>query len=58
MGNKGILSKSLLRYGTVIKRNDFNTVRGYYTIRIIKWEGALYFHKMKEGVVVEIKKLT
>lgn len=58
MGNKGMLSELLLRNGEVIKRNVFETERGEYTIRIIKLDdGKLYFHKMKDGETVEIKRL-
>lgn len=44
----------LLKSGEIIKKNDFETNRGFYTIRIIKHEGKLYFHKMKNGETVEI----
>ena len=49
---------TLLRYGTVLKSNNFTTSRGFYTIRIISYEGQLYFHKMKDGNLVELINLT
>ena len=57
--NKGLPKNAdLLRYGTMLKVNNFETRRGYYTIRIIQYNGAIYYHKMKSGKVVEIKKFT
>ncbi len=56
MENK-VRSKELLRYGKIYKQNSFETNRGIYTIRLIKYEGYFYFHKMKNGETVEIKKL-
>lgn len=53
---KHFLSYDLLRYGKILKANSFSTDRGYYTIRIIEYKMAIYFHKMKDGKVVEIKK--
>lgn len=51
-------ASDLLNYGRVLKSNDFSTSRGYYTIRIISHEEQLYFHKMKNGVLVECINLT
>lgn len=48
----------LLHYGEILKKNNFQTERGYYTIRLIRYEGAIYFHKMKDGKIVELKKYT
>lgn len=52
-----VKSEDLLRYGEIVKANTFDTVRGCYTIRIISYQNGLFFHKMKNGSVVEIKKL-
>lgn len=52
-----IKSSDLLKYGEIVKVNTFKTERGIYTIRIIRYENVLFFHKMKNGSVVEIKKL-
>lgn len=49
--------QDLLRYGKIIKVNNFQTEKGYYTIRLISYKGSIYFHKMKNGVQVEIKEL-
>ena len=51
------LGQDLLRYGVILKVNNFQTEKGYYTIRLIRYERAIYFHKMKNGMQVEIKKL-
>lgn len=58
MKSENTKSEALLKYGEVLKKNDFQTGRGFYTIRIIRVDGDLYFHKMKDGDVVEIMKLT
>ena len=58
MQKKKVSNAELLHYGELVKRNSFETIRGYYTIRIIKYKNSLYFHKMKNGQVVEIKKLS
>lgn len=46
-----------IRYGKLIKTNNFNTPLGMYTIRIVDYEGYIYFHKMRGGEVVEILKV-
>lgn len=53
-----VSESTLLRYGSVLKSNNFSTSRGLYTIRIISYEGQLYFHKMKDGNLVELINLT
>lgn len=53
-----VKSKDLLRYGNILKVNTFETVRGIYTIRLIKYEDNIFFHKMKDGNLVEIKNLS
>lgn len=55
--SKRHLGQDLLRYGKILKVNNFQTEKGYYTIRLISYEGVIYFHKMKNGIQVEIKKL-
>ena len=47
----------ILREGLILKANNFDTVKGHYTIRIILYNGKLYFHKMLNGSVVEIVNL-
>lgn len=51
-------SGDLLRYGALIKRNDFETKKGFYTIRLIRYNGNIYFHKMLDSRVVEVMNLT
>lgn len=58
MKNQKVRNSELLRYGDYLKVNNFQTPLGYYTIRIIQYNGNVYFHKMKNGQVVEITKLT
>lgn len=53
-----VASKDLLRYGKILKANTFETARGIYTIRLIKYMGNIFFHKMKDGNLVEIKNLS
>lgn len=48
----------MLREGTIIKANTFDTAKGCYTIRIISYKGNLYFHKMLNGNIVELVNLT
>lgn len=50
-------SIKLLHEGRILKDNTFDTVKGFYTIRIIEYKGDLYFHKMLNGTVVEVVKL-
>lgn len=51
-------SEELLHYAERLKENSFETERGIYTIRLIKYNGDIYFHKMKNGEVVEIINLS
>lgn len=47
----------MLREGTIIKVNHFDTAKGFYTIRIVFYNNKLYFHKMLNGKVVEVVNL-
>ena len=47
----------MLREGTIIKVNHFDTAKGFYTIRIVSYNDKLYFHKMLNGNVVEVVNL-
>lgn len=47
----------MLREGTIIKVNNFDTAKGFYTIRIVSYNDKLYFHKMLNGKVVEVVNL-
>lgn len=57
MGNKNKLHEELLWYGRILKSNTFGTERGVYTIRIIEYRDELYFHKMRDGEVLEVVNL-
>lgn len=47
----------MLREGTIIIANTFDTAKGCYTRRIVSYNNNLYFHKMLNGKVVEVVKL-
>lgn len=51
-------SHRVLLEGIILKTNNFDTKKGYYTIRIIEYKDELYFHKMLNGRVVEVINLT
>ena len=51
------LNENLMYYGKLLFRNSFDTVKGFYTIRVFEYEGNFYLHKMKNGQVVEIKNI-
>lgn len=53
MIKKVSLAEDVLKYGNVIKINNFITQRGMYTIRIVEYENKVFFHKMLNGEVVE-----
>lgn len=46
-----------VRYGKLLKVNNFQTPFGFYTIRIVEYEGYVYFHKMRGGKVLEVIKV-
>ena len=46
-------AKDALRYGAVLKTNNFDTPHGYYTIQLISFNNCIFFHKMKNGEEVE-----
>lgn len=52
-----VTPKDAERYGEYLKVNNFLTIKGTYTVRIIKYEGSIYFHKMLNGKVVEFIEL-
>lgn len=47
----------MLKEGTIIKANNFDTAKGRYTIHIVSYNDKLYFHKMLNGKVVEVVNL-
>ena len=49
--------ENLLRYGNYLVDNTFDTKLGTYRVRMIQYEGYLYFHKMRNGELLELKKL-
>lgn len=51
-------SDRLLRYGTLIKKEDFPVEGRYTTVHIIRYEGRMYYHKMVNGDVVELDQIS
>lgn len=43
----------ILIYGKALKSNSFQTELGIYTIRIAELDGFVYFHKMRNGEILE-----
>lgn len=61
-GNKKImervsLKEKMLKEGKFLIDNTFTTDRGIYRVRIILFEGNLFFHKMKNGEIVEVQNI-
>lgn len=51
-------SKELLRCGSIITDDDFCTLRTeFIRIRVISYDNKIYYHKMIDGEVVEIKEI-
>lgn len=50
-----------LRYGTVLIDDNFydrcDEMASYIRVRIISYQGEIYYHKMIDGEVVEFKKV-
>lgn len=42
-----------LRYGQYVHTEHWTTCNGTYTIRIIRYEGRIWLHKMQNGTVVQ-----
>jgi len=52
------LNRELLTYGTFITDDDYCTLKTeFIRIRIISYKGKLYYHKMIDGDVIEIKEI-
>lgn len=52
-----ILKEQILKDGIVVKENNFETPRGIYQIRIIRYKGQFYFRKTRNGNLVEFSLL-
>lgn len=56
-------SDYILRYGDILTDDKFiasetwQGLRFSLRIRIIEWEGIVYYHKMIDGEIVEIKEI-
>lgn len=44
------MTQTLLRYGDVILRQDFREVDGISTVRVVLYEGQLWYVLMKNGM--------
>lgn len=51
------LKEKMLKEGKSLIDNTFTTDRGIYRVRIILLEGNLFFHKMKNGEIVEVQNI-
>lgn len=49
--------KELLHYGHILTQDDFSTVDGFVTIRVIHYKSGLYYTKQINGVFADIKLL-
>lgn len=48
----------IIHYGTIVTDNDIESKDGnFIRVRIIVYEGNIYYHKMVNGDVVEFKKI-
>ncbi len=52
------ISIRLMRDGTILKRNIFNTERGDYTIYNVLYKGDIFFAKVLDGKMVEAVNLS
>lgn len=53
----GECEKDVLRYGDIIVDEMYDTWRNTYRLRVIRYEGKLYWHKMVDGELIEFKSL-
>lgn len=51
------LKEKMLKEGKFLIDNTFTTDRGIYRVRIILFGGNLFFHKMKNGEIVEVQNI-
>lgn len=49
--------KELLHYGCIFTKDDFSTVDGFVTIRVIHYKSGLYYTKQVNGVFADIRLL-
>lgn len=48
----------IIHYGTIVTDDDIEAKDGtFIRIRIIAYEGYLYYHKMVNGEVIEFKRM-
>lgn len=51
------LERDLIRYGEIVSDTEIENEDGFHRIRIIKYDNGVYFHKMFNGEVIEVKKI-
>lgn len=54
---ESILKEAIVKNGIVVKENNFDTEKGHYQIRIIKYKEQFYFRKTRNGNLVEFSLL-
>ena len=55
---KNVFEQDVLRYGEVITDNNFETSNlKYVRIRIVSFEGKVYYHQMCNGDIEEFKEI-
>lgn len=42
--------QDVLRYGVYLRTDNFETRSGIYTVRVVKYEGRIFYHMMKNGL--------
>ena len=53
-----ICEKDVLRYGEIVVDEVYNTWDGHlYRLRAIRYEDKLYWHKMVDGKLMELRSL-
>lgn len=50
-------ARNAIRYGKIIRRQDFETDRNFWTIRIVVYVGWIWYHRMLNGEMVECTRL-
>lgn len=50
-------AENALRYGEIIIDEAYNTWRNTCRLRVIRYNGVLYWHKMVDGELVEFRSL-
>lgn len=52
------IGNMLFRYGEIVKDSNTLTAIGWERVSVIRYEGRLYWVKMRKGVFLEIQKIS